>query len=79
MDHRNSIKPGRVATALTLGLTALSLILVVPAVSPHQTTGVAASVHAKNGATPDWIIDLQTRDARQPPATVLNDEPSFWI
>ena len=79
MDHRrNSIKARRVAAALSLGLMALSLILVVPAVSPHQT-GAGASVHAKNGATPDWILDLQTRNAGQPPATVQNDEPSFWI
>ena len=80
MGHsRNSIKPGRVAAALSLGLVALSLILVVPAVSPNQPTGAGASVHAKNGATPDWILELQTRNAGQLPATVHNDEPSFWI
>ena len=77
--HRSGIRLGRVAAALSLGLMALSLILVVPAVSPHQQTGVAASVHAKNGATPDWILDLQTRNAGQLPAIVENDEPSFWI
>lgn len=80
MDHRsNSIKPGRLAAALSLGLMGLSLILVVPAAHPPQSATVAGSVHAKNGATPGWILDLQTRNAGQLPAIVENDEPSFWI
>jgi hypothetical protein len=78
MDDRSSIKAG-VAAVLATGVVALSLMIVLPVVPQVQHTGAGASVHAKNGATPDWILDLQTRNAGQLPATVQNDEPSFWI
>jgi hypothetical protein len=79
MDDRSSIKVGRVAAALATGVVALSLMFVLPVAPQVQHTGAGASVHAKNGSTPDWILDLQTRDAGQSPVTVQNDEPSFWI
>jgi hypothetical protein len=79
-DRSSSIKAGCVAAALATGMVALSLMFVLPVAPQVQhTTGAGASVHAKNGATPDWILDLQTRNAGQPPVTVQNDEPSFWI
>jgi hypothetical protein len=79
MNDRSSIKAGRVAAALATGMVALSLMFVLPVAPQVQQTGAGASVHAKNGATPDWILDLQTRNAGQLPTTVENDEPSFWI
>jgi hypothetical protein len=75
----SSIKAGRVAAALATGVMALSLMFVLPIVPPLQHAGAGASVHAKNGATPDWILELQTRNAGQSPVTVQNDEPTFWI
>lgn len=78
-DRSSSIKAGRVAAALATGVVALSLMFVLPVVPQFQHTGAGASVHAKNGATPAWILELQTRNAGQPPVTVQNDEPSFWI
>jgi hypothetical protein len=80
MDHCpiSILKLGRVAAALSLGLMSMALILFVPAVSLHHCIGVGGSTHAKNGATPDWILKLQTRDG-QLPARVGNDETSYWI
>lgn len=75
-DRRRST---HIAGALFVGLLALSLAFAVPAIAPLQHAEVGASVHAKNGATPDWILELQTRNARQSPVTVQNEEPSFWI
>ena len=79
MNDRSSIKAGRVAAALATGMVALSLMFVLPVAPQVQHTGAGASVHAKNGATPDWILDLQTRNAGQLPTIVEYDEPSFWI
>jgi hypothetical protein len=80
MDHGpiSILKFGRVAAALSLGPMALSLILVVPADSLNNSIGVGGSMHAKNGATPEWILELQTRNG-QLPARVENDETSYWI
>jgi hypothetical protein len=75
---QNSIRGRHFAGAvLTMGVLALSAAYVVPADAPMQTAGT--SMHAKNSATPDWMLNLETRDAGQLPVTVQNNEPSFWI
>lgn len=77
-DSRRNIQGTHVVGALLVGLLALSAAYVIPvATSPHQEAG--ASVHAKNSATPDWMLDLKRRNAGQMPVTVQNDDPSFWI
>jgi hypothetical protein len=78
-DRRRSTHGMHIAGALVVGLLALSLAYAVPAIAPLQHAEVGASVHAKNSATPGWILELQTRNARQSPVTAENDEPSFWI
>lgn len=37
------------------------------------------SVHMKNRDTPDWMLELQTRQAQQAPLAIDDREPSFWI
>ena len=73
-----NIRGSHVTGAVLVGFVALSAFLVA-AVAPNQFQGTASSVHAKNGATPSWILELQTRNARQMPVTVRNGEPSYWI
>ena len=80
-DRRKSIRRTGVrgihaASALFAGLLAFSAIYAMPAVAPPQPGG---SVHAKNAATPDWIVKRQTQNARQMPVVIDTDEPSFWI
>jgi hypothetical protein len=64
------------ASALFAGLLALAVTYALPVVAPPQHGG---SVHAKNAATPDWILERQTQNAHQPPVIVETQEPSFWI
>jgi hypothetical protein len=64
------------ASALFAGLLAFSAIYAMPVVAPAQHDG---SVHAKNAATPDWIVKRQTQNAHQMPVVIATDEPSFWI
>jgi hypothetical protein len=71
-----SLRAAHVASALFAGLLALSAVSLVPVVAPTQYGG---SVHAKNAATPDWIIERQTQNAHQLPVVIETDEPSFWI
>lgn len=83
MSDKRSTRGGHFAAAVfTMGVVmmsvvALSAAYVVPTYAPLQSAGT--SVHAKNSATPEWMLDLRTRDAGQVPVTVQNDEPSFWI
>jgi hypothetical protein len=82
MSGRSRSIRGTCAVAAVLtGLLALSAAYGLSAVSlfQHADYGPGVSTHAKNGATPDWIVELQTRNAGQLPVTVQNDEPSFWI
>lgn len=86
--RRNSNFMKDVLWGLSLGIVAAVLVFyAVPAASPLQpmtsadvagATG-SGSVHAKNQPTPDWILELQTRNARQLPVPATSDEPSFWI
>ncbi|HUE46807.1 MAG TPA: hypothetical protein VMO81_11180 [Aestuariivirgaceae bacterium] len=71
-----SLRATHVASALFAGLLALSATFVVPVVAPTNHGG---SVHAKNAATPDWIVKRQTQNAHQMPVVIGTDEPSFWI
>ncbi len=80
-DRRQSIRrPGvrgiHAASALFAGLLAFSAIYAMPVVEPLQPNG---SVHAKNAATPDWIVERQTQNAHQMPVVIETGEPSFWI
>ena len=72
-----SIRAAHVASALFAGLLALSATFLVPVMAPAQHGG--GSVHAKNAATPDWIVERQTQNAHQMPVVIETDEPSFWI
>jgi hypothetical protein len=81
-DRRTSIRRTGVrgihaASALLLaGLLAFSAIYALPVAAPPQHGG---SVHAKNAATPDWIVERQTQNAHQAPVVIEVQEPSFWI
>jgi hypothetical protein len=70
------VRGTHVAVALFAGFLALSASYALPIVAPPQHNG---SVHAKNSATPDWILELQTQNARQLPVAIETEEPSFWI
>ena len=79
-DHMQSIRRTGVrgthaASALFAGVLALSTFYAGPVVAPPHHGG---SVHAKNAATPDWIVKRQSQNAHQLPV-VFADEPSFWI
>ncbi len=65
-----------VAGTLFAGFLALSATYALPIAAPPQHGG---SVHAKNAATPDWILERQTQNAHQPPVVIATDEPGFWI
>lgn len=70
----------QVLGALTIALLVFAATYATPiAPPPLQHADAGASVHVKNSDTPDWIINLQTRKARQSPVTVENGEPSYWI
>jgi hypothetical protein len=71
-----TLRATHVASALFAGLLALSATYVLPVVAPPEQGG---SVHAKNAATPDWIVERQTQNAHQMPVVIETDEPSFWI
>ena len=70
------VRGTHVASVLFAGFLALSATYALPIVAPAQHGG---SVHAKNGATPDWILNRQTQNAHQQPVVIETDEPSFWI
>lgn len=74
---RRNIRGPHVAGALLVGFLALSTAYALPVATPHQEAG--ASVHAKNSATPDWMLDLKSRNAGQAPVTVQIEEPGYWI
>jgi hypothetical protein len=84
-DRRRTIQGAQVLCGLVAGLAVVLSVVALPGALSlqHQVeeTGspAGASMHAKNSATPGWILELQTRDAAQPPVTVKSDEPSFWI
>ena len=65
-----------VAGALFAGFLALSATYALPVAAPPQSGG---SVHAKNAATPEWILERQTQNAHQAPVIIEMQEPSFWI
>ena len=71
-----SVRGTHVASALFAGFLVLSATYALPLVTPVQHSG---SVHAKNAATPDWMLDRNTQHAHQPPVVVEAQEPSFWI
>lgn len=79
-DHRKSLLGAYLVGALTMGavLSGSYAFLVAPALQQADIRP-GASVHAKNGDTPEWIIDLQTRNAGQAPDVSDPEEPSFWI
>lgn len=79
-DHRRSLLGACLAGALITcaALSASYALSVAPAVE-QAGIGPGVSVHAKNGDTPEWIIDLQTRNAGQSPVVIDPEEPSFWI
>jgi hypothetical protein len=87
--RRNTIRSTGIIAGLVFGAMAVGLAsYAVSAVSPLQQLASAAveggntaghSVHAKNKETPAWILELQTRNARQLPVPIHSGEPSFWI
>ena len=70
------VRGTHVAGALFAGLLALSATYALPVAAPPQPGG---SVHAKNAATPDWMLERQTQNAHQAPVIIERSEPSFWI
>ena len=75
-DRSNTIRRTHVAGAVLVGVLTFSAALILPLVAPTEHGG---SVHAKNGATPDWILERHTQNAHQPPVVIDAQEPSFWI
>ena len=79
-DHRRTLLGACLAAALVTGAAlATGYALYFAPAEPQSGIGPGASVHAKNGDTPEWIIDLQTRNAGQVPVAIDPEEPSFWI
>jgi hypothetical protein len=78
-NRRRQIQGRYAAGVAAIGLLALSMAFALPVTSSLQPadTGAGASVHAKNAATPDWMLKLQTRNAGQVPVT--SSEPGLWI
>lgn len=37
------------------------------------------SVHYKNGKTPEWMVELQSKSARQVPELIIQPATSYWI
>ena len=74
--HRTGVRGIHAASALLAGLLAFSAVYAMPIVAPPQQGG---SVHAKNAATPDWIVKRQAQNAHQMPIVIDTGEPSFWI
>jgi hypothetical protein len=74
--NKPGLRAAHAASALFAGFLALSATAVVPVMAPAHDGG---SVHAKNAATPDWIVDRQTQNAHQMPVVIETDEPSYWI
>lgn len=80
MSDNRSLRSILLLSAVGAGFLAFAAGYALPNVAPLPPAAEAgASVHAKNSDTPDWIINLQTRNARQLPVTVENGEPSYWI
>lgn len=79
MSDNRSLRGIKVFGAMSIGFLALMAAYALPTVAPLQQADGGGSVHAKNSDTPDWIINLQTRNARQSPVTVENRQPSYWI
>ena len=75
--HRRSFRGRHVVGAL-LGILAMAGAYALPVVISLERPVVGSSVHAKNSDTPGWMLELETRNARQLPV-VQKDKPSFWI
>jgi hypothetical protein len=71
-----SVRATGVASVLFAGLLALSATFVISVMAPTPHGG---SVHAKNAATPAWIVERQHQNAHQMPVVIETSEPSFWI
>ena len=70
---------GRHVAGALLGIAVLSAAYALPVITSLESPPAAGvSVHAKNSATPGWILELETRNARQLPV-IQKDKPSFWI
>jgi hypothetical protein len=84
MSDRSKSIPGvsaratYVASALFAGVMAVAATHALPIVAP-PLQGEGGSVHAKNAATPGWIVERQTQNAHQSPVVIETSEPSFWI
>jgi hypothetical protein len=79
MSDKRSLRWIPILSAMSVGFLVLATGYALPIAKPLQQADAGASVHAKNSDTPEWIINLQTRKARQTPVTVENGEPSYWI
>jgi hypothetical protein len=78
-DNRRSIRGRHVVGAFVLAVLALSAPFALPVANVPEASNTGASVHAKNSDTPGWILELETRNARQSPVTMENGQPSYWI
>jgi hypothetical protein len=88
-DRRRTIRSTTIVSGLFAGLlTGLAVTYALAPLSVHQPLASAqadvdksagASVHAKNSATPGWMLDLQARNAFERPVTHYGDKPGFWI
>jgi hypothetical protein len=79
MSDNRSLRWLQLLGAMGVGFLVLATAYALPVAKPIHQADAGSSVHAKNSDTPEWIIDLQTRKARQSPVTVENGEPSYWI
>lgn len=81
MFSRHRHIQGKYAAVVAAGFLTLLMAFALPVMSVLQPTdsGAGGSVHAKNAATPDWMLELQTRNAGRVPVTVDSSEPGLWI
>jgi len=79
MSDRRSLRWIQFLGAASLVFLALTAAYALLIAIPLQQADAGASVHAKNSDTPEWIIELQTRNARQSPVIVDSGEPGYWI
>lgn len=82
---------GRALAVPALGVAAaiplIILLLIVPQLvaaqlAPAPSAPVVSgggSVHVKNGVTPDWMIELMTKQARQRLPAARGEGHGYWI
>lgn len=82
----NTRKRGSTVVSFCLAMAISALLVSSSPMLQHMASAIAEdtgegglSVHHKNGKTPDWMIELQSKNARQVPEFVIEPANSYWI